>query len=78
MRHSYGGPPTGRRWRRLGLAVALVAAVGTATIVAVASATTTSRSATVKVGLITKDATNPFFVKMHAGAKRRRASSALS
>jgi fructose transport system substrate-binding protein len=55
--------------RTLGLAVALVAVVvTTAALVAAASATTSSKSATIKVGLITKDATNPFFVKMRAGA----------
>jgi fructose transport system substrate-binding protein len=45
----------------LGAAVAAYAALG-------ASATPTSRTATIKVGLITKDVTNPFFVKMRAGA----------
>src|SRR5947208_115297 len=54
--------------RTLGLAVApLVLGVATSAIVAAASATTASKSAKIKVGLITKDATNPFFVKMHAG-----------
>src|SRR6187401_1488129 len=58
-------------WRTLGLAAALlVAVVGTSAIVAAASATTGSKSAKIKVGLITKDATNPFFVKMRAGATR--------
>src|SRR4026208_471384 len=58
-------------WRTLGLAAALlVAVVGTSAIVAAASATTSSKSANVKVGLITKDATNPFFVKMRAGATK--------
>jgi fructose transport system substrate-binding protein len=61
--------PTRRSWRTLGLAVALIAVVvTTAALVAAASATTSSKSATIKVGLITKDATNPFFVKMRAGA----------
>src|SRR6476469_2091667 len=61
--------PTRRSWRTLGLAVALIAVVvTTAALVAAASATTSSKSANVKVGLITKDATNPFFVKMRAGA----------
>src|ERR1044071_604670 len=56
-------------WRTLGLAAALLAVVvATSAIVAAASATTASKSATIKVGLITKDATNPFFVKMRAGA----------
>jgi len=49
--------------------VALLAVVVTTTaLVAAASATTASKSAKIKVGLITKDATNPFFVKMRAGA----------
>ena len=57
--------------RTLGLAVALLAVVvATSAIVAAASATTGSKSAKIKVGLITKDATNPFFVKMHAGATK--------
>src|SRR4029077_18875861 len=65
--------PTRRSWRTLGLAVALIAVVVTtaallAPAAAAASATTSSKSATIKVGLITKDATNPFFVKMRAGA----------
>jgi fructose transport system substrate-binding protein len=45
----------------LGVAVAAYAALG-------ASATPTGRTATIKIGLITKDVTNPFFVKMRAGA----------
>jgi fructose transport system substrate-binding protein len=57
--------------RTLGLAVALLTVVvATSAIVAAASATTGSKSAKIKVGLITKDATNPFFVKMRAGATR--------
>jgi len=60
------GRSTSRRF--LTLAAGLIVLVGTAIVVAAASATTTSTSDTVKVGLITKDATNPFFVKMHAGA----------
>ena len=55
--------------RTLGLAVALLAVVvATSAIVAAASATTASKSANIKVGLITKDVTNPFFVKMRQGA----------
>src|SRR6266849_6237205 len=45
----------------LGVAVAAYAALG-------ASATPTGKTATIKIGLITKDVTNPFFVKMKAGA----------
>jgi fructose transport system substrate-binding protein len=61
MRH-----PQGRR--RLGFVAALVLVIGTATVVAVASADATSKGATIQVGLITKDVTNPFFVKMKQGA----------
>ena len=58
-------------WRTLVLATALLAAViGTSVLVAAASAKPTSQGATIKVGLITKDATNPFFVKMRAGATK--------
>jgi fructose transport system substrate-binding protein len=43
--------------------------VGAATVAAVASANTASKDAgQIKVGLITKDVTNPFFVKMKQGA----------
>ena len=52
---------------RLTLALLLLVGVTTA-IVAAASATTGSKTATIKVGLITKDVTNPFFVKMKQGA----------
>src|SRR5262245_33034292 len=53
-------------WSRLtGPAVALLAVVAAAVITAVASG---GGSATIKVGLITKDVTNPFFVKMKQGA----------
>ncbi len=50
------------------VAAALLAVITTTAIVAVASAGTSTRSADIKVGLITKDVTNPFFVKMKAGA----------
>jgi fructose transport system substrate-binding protein len=54
---------------RLGLAaVALLVVGATATVATVASAETSGKAATIKVGLITKDVTNPFFVKMRAGA----------
>jgi fructose transport system substrate-binding protein len=65
MRHPQGGDR--RRWR-LGLFAALLLLAGTVVVVSAAAAKPTAKSATVKVGLITKDATNPFFVKMHAGA----------
>ncbi|MGB2874776.1 MAG: substrate-binding domain-containing protein [Gaiellaceae bacterium] len=51
------------------LTLALLALVGcTAAVVAAASATTSKKAAAIKVGLITKDVTNPFFVKMKQGA----------
>ena len=54
---------------RLGIAaVALLVVGATATAATVASANTSGKAATIKVGLITKDVTNPFFVKMRAGA----------
>jgi fructose transport system substrate-binding protein len=57
----------------LRVVAALLVLAATAAVVAAASANSpsakpASRSATIKVGLITKDATNPFFVKMHQGA----------
>jgi fructose transport system substrate-binding protein len=58
-----------RRTRRAPLAAAaLVVVAATAIVVAAASAKTSSPNATIKVGLITKDVTNPFFVKMKQGA----------
>jgi fructose transport system substrate-binding protein len=58
-----------RHTRRL-LVGALIAvlAVISAVVAVSASGRSTAPTATVKVGLITKDATNPFFVKMRAGA----------
>jgi fructose transport system substrate-binding protein len=53
----------------LRLTLALLALVGgTVAVVAAASATTSKHAAKIKVGLITKDVTNPFFVKMKQGA----------
>jgi fructose transport system substrate-binding protein len=63
--------PHGRRPSRGALVLtlgALALVVATAVIVAAASAKPASHRATVKVGLITKDVTNPFFVKMKQGA----------
>src|SRR6266581_1064978 len=65
MRHPQGGE---RRPWRFGLFTALLVLAVTAAVVSAAAAKPTATGATVKVGLITKDATNPFFVKMHAGA----------
>ena len=57
------------RTHRLLPAVALLALIATAIATTVASARPAAPAAeTVKVGLITKDVTNPFFVKMKAGA----------
>jgi fructose transport system substrate-binding protein len=58
-----------KRVRRPLLAAAFAAlVVSAATVVAVASARPAAPAAEIKVGLITKDVTNPFFVKMRAGA----------
>jgi fructose transport system substrate-binding protein len=66
MRHRSGGPPKWRRRRSLSLVAVLLVLVAMA---AVASASTGSKRAEpIKVGLITKDVTNPFFVKMKKGA----------
>ena len=51
-----------------GVGVAIVALMVTAGLAATASGGSTKQTATFKVGLITKDVTNPFFVKMKAGA----------
>jgi fructose transport system substrate-binding protein len=47
---------------------ALILVVVSAVTVAAASAKPTSKSQSIQVGLITKDVTNPFFVKMKQGA----------
>jgi fructose transport system substrate-binding protein len=49
-------------------AAAAALLIGAALVVASASARPAAPTASIKVGLITKDATNPFFVKMRAGA----------
>src|SRR5262245_56726687 len=54
--------------RQLLVAACAGLVVSAAVVVAVASASSAKPAAQVKVGLITKDATNPFFVKMRAGA----------
>jgi len=72
MRHPQGAPPARSKRLSLALVVALVAVVGTVAVATVASAGTSGSAAAeqekIKVGLITKDVTNPFFVKMRAGA----------
>jgi fructose transport system substrate-binding protein len=65
MRHPQGRTVPGRTPL---IAAALLVVTATAIVAAVASANTTSGSATIQVGLITKDVTNPFFVKMKQGA----------
>jgi len=51
------------------MCVALVLLVaGSSLLATAATARTSKRTATIKVGLITKDVTNPFFVKMKQGA----------
>jgi fructose transport system substrate-binding protein len=58
-----------KRVRRPLLVAAFAAlVVSAAIVVAVASARPAAPAAKIKVGLITKDVTNPFFVKMRAGA----------
>jgi fructose transport system substrate-binding protein len=47
---------------------ALILVVASAVLVAAASARPTAKTQSIQVGLITKDVTNPFFVKMKAGA----------
>jgi fructose transport system substrate-binding protein len=63
---SAGGSAHGSR-RPLILVLILVL-VGTAVLATVASAKPAKQEATIQVGLITKDVTNPFFVKMKQGA----------
>jgi fructose transport system substrate-binding protein len=63
------------RTHRLLPAVALLALIATAIATAIATTVASARPAapaaeTIKVGLITKDVTNPFFVKMRAGATK--------
>ena len=50
------------------LVAALILVVVSAVTVAAASAKPTAKSQSIQVGLITKDVTNPFFVKMKQGA----------
>jgi fructose transport system substrate-binding protein len=49
-------------------AIALLVFGASATVATVASAETSAKAGSIKVGLITKDVTNPFFVKMKQGA----------
>jgi fructose transport system substrate-binding protein len=54
--------------RRPLILVLILVLVGTAVLATVASAKPAKQEATIQVGLITKDVTNPFFVKMKQGA----------
>ena len=67
MGHRITGGKRRLATRPLVLAFVLVL-VASAVTAAVAGARTSKSAAKVKVGLITKDVTNPFFVKMRAGA----------
>ena len=70
MGHPHGRPRSSSKRRTFRVTLALLVLVGgTAAIVAAASSTTGSKAAKIKVGLITKDVTNPFFVKMKQGAQ---------
>jgi fructose transport system substrate-binding protein len=62
------GTQTKRRSGRTLILALVLALVASAVAAAVAGARTSKQAAKVKVGLITKDVTNPFFVKMKAGA----------
>jgi ABC-type sugar transport system substrate-binding protein len=72
MHHTDRGRSERLTRRRPSLAGAFLVLVGIAAVATVASAGTTAPAApdqgAIKVGLITKDVTNPFFVKMRAGA----------
>jgi fructose transport system substrate-binding protein len=60
--------PSWGRQRGVAAAVLLVVVTVVAAVTSSASAKPAGANATIKVGLITKDVTNPFFVKMKAGA----------
>jgi fructose transport system substrate-binding protein len=78
MRHPQGRAPARRAPL---LAATLLVVALAASMVAAASANNTSQNAsTVGVGLITKDGTNPFFVKMKQGAttQARKLGATLS
>jgi fructose transport system substrate-binding protein len=70
MRHTSGGTSSRLTRRRLSLAVAALALVGSVAVAAVASAEASRNAAATKVGLITKTESNPFFVKMRQGARQ--------
>jgi fructose transport system substrate-binding protein len=62
-----GGPS--RQTGRLLLSALVLAFAGSVVLASVAGAKTSTQNAEpIKVGLITKDVTNPFFVKMRQGA----------
>jgi fructose transport system substrate-binding protein len=65
MGHAKGGGSPRLTRRPLSLAIAVLVLVGIAVVTTASAGTSGS---TIKVGLITKDVTNPFFVKMKQGA----------
>jgi fructose transport system substrate-binding protein len=67
MTHRRGSGSSLITGRPLLVALVLVL-VGSVALATVAGATTSNRTQEISVALITKDATNPFFVKMRAGA----------
>jgi fructose transport system substrate-binding protein len=68
MAHSRRSASSRLTGRPLLLALALVVLGGVGTAAVAGAATSTQAQDDIKVALITKDATNPFFVKMRAGA----------
>jgi fructose transport system substrate-binding protein len=67
MQHQHRGR-SGRVTRWPALIGILVVLVGSTVVATVGSAATSGTAQDIKVGLITKDVTNPFFVKMKQGA----------
>jgi len=59
---------TSRLTRRSLISALVLLLLSSAVLVAVAAAKPSKQTAAIKVGLITKDVTNPFFVKMRQGA----------
>lgn len=68
MGYSSGSGSLRLRGRRRLLLALVVVLVGGVVLATVAAAKTSTQTQETKVALITKDATNPFFVKMRAGA----------
>jgi fructose transport system substrate-binding protein len=66
--HQGSGSASQRSVSRPLVALLIAAVAAGAVLVTVASARPSKQAATIQVGLITKDVTNPFFVKMKQGA----------